>query len=43
MLATVVQFEATVEGTYVIEHEVDTASASVPIHIVHGAPPGADV
>jgi glycine cleavage system aminomethyltransferase T len=41
MAATVVQFEATKEGTYTVEHVVDEASLSLPIHIVHGGPPGA--
>jgi hypothetical protein len=40
MLATAVQFEATEDGAYTIEHVVDGATASVPIHIVHGLPPG---
>jgi hypothetical protein len=41
MLATAVQFEATEEGTYTIEHEVDGGDpASQPMHIVHGLPPG---
>jgi hypothetical protein len=38
ILATVVQFEATEEGTYTIKHDVDDASASLPIHIIHGQP-----
>lgn len=42
MLGTVVQFEATEEGTYTIEHVVDESSASLPIHVVHGAPPGVE-
>lgn len=41
MLASVVQFEATEEGTYTIEHVVDQSSASLPIHVVHGMPPRA--
>jgi hypothetical protein len=40
VLPTVVQWEATEEGAYTIEHVVDDASSSVPIHIVVGAPPG---
>jgi uncharacterized protein DUF6941 len=42
VLPTVVRFEATGEGTYTIEHKVDDATSSVPLHIVHGAPPGAE-
>ena len=35
----VVQFEASEEGTYTIELEVDDAPpGSQPIHIVHGSP-----
>jgi hypothetical protein len=41
MVATVVQFEVTEEGTYTVEHVVDEASTSLPIHIVHGPPPSA--
>lgn len=39
-LATVVQFEAEQEGTYQFEHMVDDSSASAPIHVVQGPPPG---
>jgi hypothetical protein len=42
MLASVVQFEATEEGAYTIEHAIDETSASLPIHIVHGPPPGVE-
>jgi hypothetical protein len=42
ILPAIVQFEAQVEGTYTLEHQVDAASSSVPIHIVHGLPPGAE-
>jgi hypothetical protein len=38
----VVQFEATEEGTYMIEQEIDDASDSLPIHIVRGRPPGGE-
>lgn len=40
IVTTVIQFEVTEEGTYTIEHEVDEATSSLPIHIVHGLPPG---
>jgi hypothetical protein len=40
IVSVVVQFDATEEGTYTIEQVVDDASASLPIHIVHGPPPG---
>jgi hypothetical protein len=39
IVSVVVQFDATEEGTYTIEQVVDDASASLPIHIVHGPPP----
>ena len=42
MLVSVVQFEASEEGAYTIEHVIDEASASLPIHIVHGPPPGVE-
>jgi uncharacterized protein DUF6941 len=41
IMGTVVQFEAIEEGTYTIEHVVDDASASLPIHVVLGYPRGA--
>lgn len=41
LVHTVIQFEATEEGTYTFEHVVDQSSASVPLHIVHGLPPAA--
>lgn len=41
MMHTIIGFEATVEGTYTFEHVVDQSSQSVPLHLVHGAPPGA--
>jgi hypothetical protein len=41
IVPALVQFEATDEGTYTIEQTVDEASVSLPIHIVHGLPPGA--
>jgi hypothetical protein len=40
IVGTVVQFEVAEEGTYTIEHAVGDASASLPIHVVHGLPPG---
>ena len=40
MAATAVQFEAAEAGTYTIDHLVDNASASLPIHVVEGLPPG---
>jgi hypothetical protein len=39
---TVVEFEAIEEGTYMIEHAIDETSAAVPIHVVHGPPPGVE-
>lgn len=42
-LPFVVAFEATEEGTYAIEFSVDDASKSLPIHVVHGRPPGAAI
>jgi Family of unknown function (DUF6941) len=36
----VMLIEATEEGTYTIEQEIDDASASLPIHVVLGLPPG---
>jgi hypothetical protein len=38
MLGTVVQFEATEEGTYTLEQAVDESSEQLPIHIVLGEP-----
>jgi hypothetical protein len=40
IVPVVVQFEAAEEGSYMIEQDVDEASASLPIHVVHGLPPG---
>jgi hypothetical protein len=40
MLVSVVVLEAAEQGTYTIEHRVDQNSYPVPIHIVHGPPPG---
>jgi hypothetical protein len=34
------RFEAAEQGTYTIEVSVDDASKSLPIHVVHGLPPG---
>lgn len=42
MVATAVVLEATEEGTYTVEHEVDGSSIPLPIHIVHGLPPGVE-
>jgi hypothetical protein len=38
----VVEFEAGEAGTYMLEHAIDEADASVPIHVVLGAAPGAE-
>jgi hypothetical protein len=40
LVPTVVELEASEEGAYTIEHAIDNDSASLPIHIVHGRPPG---
>lgn len=40
ILPVVVQFEAAVGGTYTMEFTIDASSASVPIHVVEGPPPG---
>jgi hypothetical protein len=42
IVGTAVQLEVAEEGTYTIEHEVDGTTASLPIHIVQGTPPGAE-
>jgi len=42
ILPTAVQFEAKAEGAYMIEHDVDGVSESLPIHVVHGPRPGVD-
>ncbi len=42
-LASVVQFDVTEEGTYTLEHVIDDVTAALPIHVVHGLPPGAEV
>jgi hypothetical protein len=42
MVSTVVQFEASEEGTYTIELVVDDALTSLPIHVFHGYPPGVE-
>ncbi len=42
-LASVVQFDVTEEGTYTLEHVIDDATAALPIHVVHGLPPGVEV
>jgi hypothetical protein len=35
-----VQFEVTEEGSYTVEFAVDDAERALPIHVVHGSPPG---
>jgi hypothetical protein len=42
IVPSVVQVEITEEGTYMIEHEIDDSSNSLPIHVVQGLPPGAE-
>lgn len=42
IVSSLIQFEVTEEGTYTIEHEVDGSLVSLPIHIVHGPPPGVE-
>jgi Family of unknown function (DUF6941) len=42
MVTGVVQLEVTEAGTYTLEAEVDGSTESLPIHIVHGPPPGVD-
>ena len=39
-IPTMVVFEAAEEGTYTIELDFDDATAALPIHVVHGLPPG---
>lgn len=39
-LPAVIQLEVTEQGTYAIELEFGGAWKSLPIHVVHGAPPG---
>jgi hypothetical protein len=39
-LPMIVQFDALQEGTYTIEVGIDGASHALPIHVVHGLPPG---
>ena|ERR1035437_725493 len=41
MVSSLVQFEATEEGTYTIEHEVDGSTKAFPMHVVLGPLPGA--
>lgn len=41
MLPLIVRFMAESPGTYTFEHIVDASSASVPLHVVLGLPPGA--
>jgi hypothetical protein len=40
ILPTVVELEATDEGVYTIEHEIDGSAKALPINIVLGPPPG---
>ena len=39
-LVALVQFAAERAGTYTFEHIIDDSSKSVPLHVVHGLPPG---
>ena len=43
LVHTVIGFEVASEGTYTFEHLVDQSSASVPLHVVHGPPPGVEM
>ena len=38
VLPSAAQFEATVSGTYQLEHIVDADSKSIPLHVVEGQP-----
>jgi hypothetical protein len=40
IVPTAVVFQVNDEGTYTIEFGIDDASESLPIHVVHGLPPG---
>jgi hypothetical protein len=40
MLATMAAVDAAEPGAYTFEHHVDQSSASVPLHVVLGPPPG---
>ena len=42
ILPSLVQIEVTEAGTYMIEHELDGSSKSLPIHVVQGLPAGMD-
>jgi hypothetical protein len=42
IITTIAQFEVTEEGAYAIEFEVDDSTQSLPIHVVHGPPPGTE-
>lgn len=43
-LQSVVIFEATEEGTYSVEFELDKVSTYVvPLHVIHGPPPGVEI
>lgn len=39
-MAMVVAFEAPAEGTYSLWFSVDDAEKQVPLHVIHGLPPG---
>jgi len=43
IVPSLVQIEVTEEGTYTIEYELDGSSKSLPIHVVHGLPPGVEL
>ena len=40
-LPVALQFMAETEGTYTVEQFIDNLSASIPLHVAVGAPPGA--
>lgn len=39
-LAAGAQFPAPTEGTYTVTHKFDDSEHSLPLHVVHGFPPG---
>jgi hypothetical protein len=41
-LPIVITFEAAQEGTYAVELAIDQSEKSLPIHVVHGLPPGSE-
>jgi hypothetical protein len=41
-IPAVVRFDVSGEGSYAIEYEFGDAWTSLPIHVVHGLPPGVD-